>query len=295
MWEKIVAFFASIMAFFMGLFGMMPGTVKEYKNVSYGSASIQKMDVYYPNSPDKIEGETGAFILIHGGAWSAGSKENYTSLAKGIAQEGYIAATINYRMFQQGATYAEMLEDINLAIAKLKEKTESDGITVNKIAFYGDSAGGHLSLLYAYTHLNGTDTAAPIPVAFTVGRVAPVDFFDPFYKDNLNDETLSLLSHLVGTPITAANIEANRELIAMAEPLSVVTAAAPPTILCYGGRDTIVPVSNGLSMKAKLEELNVPHEWFYYENSGHGLDSGADSALNEQFLNTLREYAALYF
>lgn len=295
MWEKLVAFFASIMAFFMGLFGMMPGTVKEYKNVSYGSASLQNMDVYYPNTPDKIEDGVGAFILIHGGAWSAGNKENYTSLAKGIAQEGYIAATINYRMFQQGATYVEMLDDITLAIAKLKAKAEADGVSIGKIAFYGDSAGGHLSLLYAYTHLNGTETAAPLPVAFTVGRVAPADFFDPFYRDNLNDETLSLISHLVGTPITAANFEENSALIAQAEPLSQVTAAAPPTILCYGGKDPIVPVSNGLSMKAKLEELNIAHEWFLYENSGHDLASSADSALNEQFLNTVRQYAERYF
>ncbi len=295
MWQQIVSFFSAVIAFFMGLFGIMPGNVKAYTNLSYGGHSLQNMDVYYPDAPADINGEVGAFLLIHGGAWSSGSKEAYTGLAKGIAQEGYIAATMNYRMFAQGATYAEMLEDIGLAIARLKEKAAADGVTISKIALLGDSAGGHLSLLYAYTHLNGTENAPAIPIGFCVGRVAPTDFFDPFYAENPDEQMLSLLSHLVGKRIEKDTFEENRALIERAAPLYQVAADAPPTILCYGARDTIVPVSNGLSVKARLEELGVPCEWFLYPNSGHGLDSGADSAVNDAYLDMLRAYAGLYF
>ncbi|MDR1630222.1 MAG: alpha/beta hydrolase, partial [Oscillospiraceae bacterium] len=241
------------------------------------------------------EGEVGAFILIHGGGWSAGDKENQASQAKEMTQKGYVAAAINYRMFPQGAGYVEMLEDIGLAIAKLKEMTLADGISVSRVALIGGSAGGHLSLLYAYMHLNGTQNAPAIPVGFAVGRCAPVDFFDSYYTASPTDDMVNSISDLIGTPLTAENFEENRTLIESASPLYMATADAPPTILCYGGQDVTVPISNGLSMKAKLEELNVTHSWFYYENSGHGLSGSLDPEVHAQYKNTLWEYAELYF
>lgn len=296
MWQTIVSFFASIIAFFMSLFGMLPGNIVEHRNVSYGNQFIQRMDIYYPDSPENLNEDVGAFLLIHGGAWSAGFKELYTDLAKGIAQEGYVAVTMNYRLFQNGATYVEMLQDIDSAITALKQRAENDGLNISKLALLGDSAGGHLSLLYSYTHLNNSENTPSIPIAFCVGRVAPVDFFDPFYTgENYSLEFKSLLSHLVGKEISVDELEENRALIEKAAPLYQVTADAPPTILCYGTNDNIVPLSNGLSMKAKLEELNVPHEWFLYPNSGHDLASPRDSAVNEAYLNILRQYAEQYF
>ncbi|MDR1629943.1 MAG: alpha/beta hydrolase [Oscillospiraceae bacterium] len=293
MWQKIVSFFTSIIAFIMSLFGMSQAVVTEYKNVSYGGASIQKMDVYYPDAPEKLNKDVGAILLIHGGAWSAGSKENYTSVAKQIAEKGYVAVTMNYRMLQHGATYVEMIEDIDLAIAKLKEKTEADGVSVKKLAVAGASAGGHLSLLYSYTHLNGTDSAPAIPIAFTVGAVAPTDFTDPAYEQTAY--TLDMISGLIGVQLTIDNLEENRALIEQASPLYHATAAAPPTILCYGGQDTLVPLSNGLSMKAALEEMNVPYKWYLFPNSGHDLSDSRDSGVRTQVLVGVLEYAVRYF
>lgn len=295
MWQKIVSFFTAIVTFFMSLFGLSQAVVTEYKNVSYGSASIQKMDVYYPDVPENLNKDIGAILLIHGGAWSAGSKENYTSTAKKIAEQGYVAVTMNYRMLQHGASYVEMLEDIDLAITKLKEKMEEDGVPVKKLAVAGASAGGHLSLLYSYTHLNGTESAPAIPIAFTVGAVAPADFLDPFYSENPSADMLSMMSKLVGITLTSDTLEENRDAIEQVSALYRATSAAPPTILCYGGKDTVVPLSNGQSMKAKLEELNVPCKWYLFPNSGHDLSNSADSGVRTQALAGVLEYAVRYF
>lgn len=288
MWQRIVAFFTTLITLILSWFGINLGKVQTYRNVAYGTAARQVMDVYYPDKPENIEGSVDAMLFIHGGAWSSGDKSVYASYCKKVAENGYVAATMNYRMFQQNATFVEMLEDINLAITKLKEKAEADGIEIDKIALMGASAGGHLSLLYAYTHYE----TSPLPIAFVVGQVAPVDFLDPNFGETLGDHQLSLISYLTGVQIINENFSEHEDIIKAASPYYHVTPDVPPTILCYGFKDTLVPYSNGVNLDAKLTEMGVEHTFLTYPNSGHGLENDKD--VSERFLEVLMEYAARF-
>ena len=84
MWEKIVAFFMSIVAFFSNLFGLGAVELKNYTvyfDCAYGSEERQVMDLYIPKN---YTGDAGLMLFIHGGAWIAGDKEAYESAARDV-------------------------------------------------------------------------------------------------------------------------------------------------------------------------------------------------------------------
>ena len=65
----------------------------------FGDAAT--MDIYIPDGPAPAAGRP-AVMLIHGGAWRFGSKDDYDAAAERLARAGFVAATINYRLVPAG-------------------------------------------------------------------------------------------------------------------------------------------------------------------------------------------------
>ena len=89
-----------------------------------------------------------AILIIHGGGWSAGSKNDmvYRTLMIDYAMKGYVVANMNYRLTQE-APLPACIEDVRCAIRWMKANAKKLGIDPNRIGTYGHSAGGHLSLM----------------------------------------------------------------------------------------------------------------------------------------------------
>lgn len=89
-----------------------------------------------------------AILIIHGGGWSAGSKNDmvYRTLMIDYAMKGYVVANMNYRLIQEAEPPA-CIEDVRCAIRWMKANANRLGIDPNRIGTYGHSAGGHLSLM----------------------------------------------------------------------------------------------------------------------------------------------------
>ena len=89
-----------------------------------------------------------AILIIHGGGWSAGSKNDhvYRSLMVDYAMKGYVVCNMNYRLIQE-APMPACIEDVRCAIRWMKANAQQLGIDPQRIGTYGHSAGGHLSLM----------------------------------------------------------------------------------------------------------------------------------------------------
>ena len=89
-----------------------------------------------------------AILIIHGGGWSAGSKNDfvYRALMVDYAMKGYVVANMNYRLVQE-APLPACIEDVRSAIRWMKAHATQLGIDPERIGTYGHSAGGHLSLM----------------------------------------------------------------------------------------------------------------------------------------------------
>ena len=93
-----------------------------------------------------------AILIIHGGGWSAGSKNDmvYRTLMIDYAMKGYVVCNMNYRLVQE-APMPACIEDVKAAVSWIKANAQLLGIDPNRIGTYGHSAGGHLSLMAGLT------------------------------------------------------------------------------------------------------------------------------------------------
>lgn len=227
----------------------------EALDVSYGENIKQKFDIYLPANRSL---NTKVMILVHGGGWSGGDKNEMNGFKDFVQQElpNLGVVNINYRLADANNNpYPMQLNDITAVINHLKTNKENYVIDDN-YGFIGVSAGGHLSLLWSYAF----DTDSNVNMVCSI--VGPTNFTDPAYLNN-NDPALQALLDLYGN-------NANTAFLELASPLYQATATSPPTILFYGGLDPLVPTSQGTTMRDKLEDLNVTYDFTLYPNAGHG-------------------------
>ncbi|MGS2764244.1 alpha/beta hydrolase fold domain-containing protein [Sinomicrobium sp. M5D2P9] len=106
------------------------------------------MDIYTPAGKEKES--TPAILLVHGGGWVSGTKENQRVMAQCLAKNGFVAATVSYRLSSQ-APYPAAVLDIKAAVRWLREKSGTYGIDPDRIAISGASAGAQLATLVGVT------------------------------------------------------------------------------------------------------------------------------------------------
>ena len=151
------------------------------------------------------------------------------------------------------------------------------GVAEPRLVIMGESAGGHLALLYAYDQDNPTKLGLGLKhaprVAKVVDIVGPTAFAE---KDFINSMTLNLIffkirnrifdrlmRRLVGLPDDAPEDEA-LQLLAKWSPVDLVCPRTVPTVLAYGkikkwiDSDGIVRVSQFTLLERKLAEAGVP-------------------------------------
>lgn len=224
-------------------------------NVSYGPDANQTFDIYLPANRSNA---TKTMILIHGGGWSGGDKVDMNDV-KDIFQQDLpdlAIVNINYRLADANNNpYPMQIDDITAVIKHLKDQQDYY-VMSDDFGLVGISAGAHLAMLWSYAF----DTDKNVRMVGSM--VGPTNLIDPFYF-NTTDPNIKILMDLYGVDVTT-------EFLKKVSPYHQVTASAPPTILFYGGKDPLVPASQGTVMRERLQQLGVTHEFTLYENAGHG-------------------------
>lgn len=290
MLNKIYAFFLAIIAFFSSLFGLGNyGKVKTYYDINYGSGAREIYDLAVPKGAD---GETNLILLIHGGAWIGGDKKgSRDTLVNWASEIGCCVAAINYTFISDKTDINFILDEITMALKAIKDKGKELGISINKVMFYGHSAGGNLSLLYAYSRVE----EAPIKPAAVFGMSAPTDLTDiQSYIDGDFDEegAFDLFSKACGFRFTRENLDEAIPYLEKVSPISYVTASTVPTVLAHGKRDSTVSFSQSEKLDEKLTQSGVKHEFVVFPNSGHDL--AGDQEQSNHIYSLIAEYAKTY-
>lgn len=254
---------------------------KQFMDVSYGSAPQQIYDIYLPK--DRTISQTKVLVLVHGGSWISGDKNDLNDIVETLKQEfpEYAIANINYQLATIGKSpFPMQINDLEAAVSHLKSKSVEYAISTN-YGFIGVSAGAHLSMVYTYQNTNSNN------IKMVCSIVGPTNFTDVNYISNPDYAQVSQGIQL----LTGVNYEANPDYYKNLSPYHIVTNNAPPTILFYGGKDELIPTSQGIDLQIKLEDLGVTHEFTLYENEGHGWEG---NALNDTY-SKLKQFILNYF
>ena len=256
------------------------------KDISYGEYGERNLlDISFPNKPT-----SSLVVYIHGGGWISGSKGNFAEDFAKKYKDGYVYAAINYRYASNEYHCDDILDDIQKAMLKIKDVCKDNGYTINKVAFFGHSAGGHLSLLYGYKMKD----VCPFKVSFVSSLSGPTDLTDKNYITNtiIGNTYYELMTYMTGLEINESNFDSYKDELLKRSPINYISNACP-TIMCHGESDTVVPLSNALMLKEKLDATDVAHEFFLY-GGGSGHDLNNDKKSERQYEQKFKEYKAKY-
>ena len=296
--QRIGAFFMAVVAFFNILFSgyvrYMPHN-RIFLNQFYTDSKNERQ-TYDLVIPKNASGSAGLVLCIHGGAWVGGSKDSYTKNLMEMSEEHYYAAAaVNYRYLSETVGFDEILDDISSALAAIRAKGSEYGVDFDRVLLTGASAGGHLSLLYAYTR---KDTA-PIKPVCVVELCGPTDLEHEFYYAEENAiaqaagvETLyTIIGQGVKQPLSPDTFDAARPALKQYSPINFVDEATVPTVFGHGEQDEIVPYRNALDLDAKLTACGVEHSFVSFPDSGHACEDKVSMA---RVMSLFFEYASLY-
>lgn len=132
-----------------------------------GAGNQQGIDVYSTGGANKP-----GIIFVHGGGWRTGDKNQYVGLGNLAAEQGFVAASINYRLGSAGTYY--QYEDVMRAVQSIRQNAAQYGMDANRIAIWGDSAGGSLAMRVAASGQSG--------MAAAVGWSAPVNAYTAIFN-----------------------------------------------------------------------------------------------------------------
>lgn len=209
-----------------------------------------------------------AVVCIHGGGFRAGTRQGYDGLIKKLAENGYVAVTVTYRLapkYQFPAT----VYDVKAAVRWLRANAAKYHVDPDRIGATGGSAGGHLAQFLGVTadqkqfEGDGGNLDQSSRVACVVNFYGPSDFTQSYGKSVDAAEVLPLF--------LGGNLEQARERHITASPLYWVTPSAAPTLCVHGTKDNYVAFEQARLVVDRLKAAGVEAELLPMEGSGHGF------------------------
>lgn len=134
-------------------------------DISYGMHPKQKIDFYKAHA----EGPTPLVVFIHGGGWTAGTKNNPAGLQQ-FLEAGISVASVEYRFIQEAMELGikppvrAPLYDAARAVQLLRSRASELNIDKTRVAYMGGSAGACTSLWLAL-HDDLADPSSSDPIA----------------------------------------------------------------------------------------------------------------------------------
>ncbi len=110
------------------------------RDVSYGDAPIQKLDVWRPKNSS---GARPAILYVHGGGFRILSKDTHWIMALMFARAGYVVFNVDYSLAPKHP-FPDGLRDVARAYTWLCDHASEHGADASKIILAGESAGGNL-------------------------------------------------------------------------------------------------------------------------------------------------------
>ncbi len=116
------------------------------KNIAYGHHPQQAMDVYFPVKALTDKTPAPLIVMVHGGAWSRGDKNNAAVVKNKVdywTKQNWIFISINYRLVPD-VTVQQQTQDIAEALIYIQKQAPNWHADSKRLVLMGHSSGAHL-------------------------------------------------------------------------------------------------------------------------------------------------------
>ena len=256
--------------------------IATYRNVVYstpvttGTATPLEMDIQVPSTP----GPKPVVVFITGGGFILANKSASLDQRTYVADQGYVVASITYRTVPAGATWRDSLADVKSAIRYLRANAKTYGINADKVALWGQSAGGYLAAMAGTTngdkqfdagdHLNQSSDVQAVVDEFGPSDLSKIAAdFDTATQQAKNLPGNPLAKFVFG-PGTKLSIEDDPAAVRAADPATYIGPTTPPFIELHGSHDQLVSPSQTLLLHTALRANGIPSTRYVVKGANHG-------------------------
>jgi acetyl esterase/lipase len=266
---------------------VIPDTVTFERGIEFSNPDDQHLQLNLAR-PKTGEGPFPAIVCIHGGGFRAGPREGYDKTCVMLAEHGYVAVTVTYRLAPK-YQFPAAVQDCKAAIRWTRANAAKYHVDSNRIGTMGGSAGGHLAQFMGVTggvkEFEGEGNLdQSSSVACVVNYYGPSDFTKSYGHSVDADVVLPLFF--------GGNLDTKRREHIVGSPLYWVTPASAPTLCIHGTLDKYVAYEQATWIVDRLKSCMVEAELLTMEGAGHGFKGDdarkADAAMVEFFEKHLK-------
>lgn len=257
----------------------VPDSVIFEAGIEYANPDGQHLQLNMAR-PKSGAGPFPAVVCIHGGGFRAGKRESYDGLVTRLAERGYVAVTVTYRLAPK-YPFPAAVHDTKAAVRWVRANAAKYGIDPDRVGTTGGSAGGHLAQFLGLTagvkefEGDGGNAGESSAVGCVVNVYGPSDFTKSYGKSVDAAEVLPLF--------LGGNLETQRFRHLLASPLYWVTPRAAPTLCIHGTEDKYVAHEQAVWLVDRMNASGASAELLTLQGAGHGF-KGKDAETAEAAL-----------
>lgn len=246
-----------------------PSEINLANDVEYSVAGGEALllDVAWPLAG----GPHPLVVMIHGGGWIIGDKtdERARGVIVRLAAIGYAAASINYRLVQDGENlFPAAVEDVRCAVRWLQANADSYAIDPSRVAAVGASAGGHLALMLG-TAGDEAGLDGSCALAGPVELDGVVSFYGP--SDLRSGSPWGIGEPMLET-FLGQSPDQVPELARLASPIAHIDAGDRPHLLLHGSIDSLVLPEQSRNLQAAFEAAGVASTYVELADTPHAFE-----------------------
>jgi acetyl esterase/lipase len=245
----------------------VPAGVEFEKNIEYSNPDDQHLQLNMARPKDGA-GPFPAVICIHGGGFRAGTRESFNGLCLQLAERGYVALTVSYRLAPK-YQFPAAVYDVKAAVRWMRANAEKYQIDPDRIGTTGGSAGGHLAQFLGVTsgvskfEGDGGNAEYSSSVKCVVNFYGPSDFTKSY---DASVDAKDVLPLFLG-----GNLEQERHRHIESSPLYWVTPEAAPTLFVHGTKDAYVAHEQAEWIVERMKAADVEATLMTIEDGDHGF------------------------
>ncbi len=232
----------------------------------YKSVGDREISLTFLPPKKELYAKAPVYFIISGGGWHAESRESMLDFSKlsveRLRESGYATVSIDYRVVTEpGIVMRDIVTDCFDALRFIAFYADTLCIDKNNIITSGHSAGGHLALMIAYANPDDFRCETSLDADFTVTATIPLSGISVVYGEGYPTNSLSLPDCFVGCD----TLEERKAL----SPISYVKKTCPPTLLCAGSKDDLVPCYISEILYNELKKCGGDAKIVISYNGGH--------------------------